>query len=300
MPVLVGVDAGGSSTEFLVEYADGRRVRFEGAAANARAGVESAAERLAAAIGAALDGERADAVAVGAAGAGNERVSAALRTALYARIDARAIVVVDDASIALRAAVPTGDGIVLLAGTGSIAAACIGEMRVRAGGYGYLAGDDGSGYAIGAAAVRYLLRTYDGRAVREPWCEAIETAFDARDAQTVLDALYDRPEPVVRIASLAPAMLRAAGAGERGAAKIVQAAALELFDLLKALLRLAEVPRERELPIVFAGGLFSGNSLLTYLVETRVSAEFPHLVPRKNPPPPADGALELARAAAAR
>ena len=110
---------------------------------------------------AALHDDAFDALVVGAAGAGDTVIASALESALRAYFPRGTIVVHDDAEIALRAAVPHGDGVVLIAGTGSIAYARVGEEVHRAGGYGYLLGDDGSGFAIGRAALAQMLRWYD-------------------------------------------------------------------------------------------------------------------------------------------
>jgi N-acetylglucosamine kinase-like BadF-type ATPase len=191
--------------------------------------------------------------------------------------------------------VPEGDGIVIISGTGSIAYALAGERTYRAGGHGFLLGDEGSGAVIGASAVRLLLRVYDGRARRDGFIEAIESVLDTDSTEDVMQAIYGDADPVRKIASLAPVVIGCASDGERDATKIVQAAALELADLLKAVVRSAGLT-QRELPVVLAGGLLAQNSLLTYLLETRIVNEYPsfHLV--KNPPAPEYGALALARA----
>jgi glucosamine kinase len=298
MPVIAGVDAGGTSTDVVAERADGSRVRARGEAVNVRTtGVELAADRIVSVVEKAI-GSSPDALVVGAAGAGVDVLRAALRVALSIRLPRTRIAIEDDAEIALRAGAPLGNGIVLISGTGSIAYARVGDARARSGGYGSLLGDDGSGFAIGAAAAKLLLRHYDGRAPREPWFDELEKALEARGTVAVLASIYDIREPVQRIAALAPLVITAAGGGDRGAGKIVQAAALELFELVKSALRRVD-DGEPDMPLVFSGGIFSGNSLLTYLVETRVLSEFPDLVPVKNAPVPAYGALELARALAA-
>jgi N-acetylglucosamine kinase-like BadF-type ATPase len=294
MPVLVGVDAGGSSLDCIIER-DGATTGVHGDAANVRtAGIDGAAQQIAAAVRAGLHGEAFDALGVGAAGAGDAVVARALESALRSYFPRGAIAVHDDAEIALRAAVPQGDGVVLIAGTGSIAYARIGEEAHRAGGYGYLLGDDGSGFAIGRAALAQMLRWYDGRTAHSELFDAIATRLQARDAQSVLGRIYGEPNMVGAIASLAPLVLARAGSGERVATKIVQNAASELVDLLKSLLQRAHLGA-RELPLVFAGGLFAENSLLSYLIETRLLADTPLLQPVKSAHSPAHGALELAR-----
>jgi len=298
VPVLVGVDAGGTSIECAIER-DGRSIRRRGEPANVRvAGVARAAERIAAAVRGELHDEPFAALAVGAAGAGDPAVARALETALREHFASGAIAVCDDAEIALRAGVPDGDGAVLIAGTGSITYARVGERSYRAGGYGYLLGDDGSGFAIGRSALAQLLRSYDERVGREPLFEAIEAHLDAADARAVLARVYRSEDAPATIAALAPLVIERASAGERLASKIVQSAASELVELVKALVGMAHIAA-RELPLVYAGGLFAENSLLTFLVETRITADLPLLQSVKPAPPPVQGALELARRIAA-
>ncbi len=294
MPIIVGVDAGGTSIECAVAFGDETILRA-GDAANVRTtGIEGAAERIAATVRAGLRGEMFDALTVGAAGAGDPPVASALEAALRRFFPSGTIAVRDDAEIALRAAVPDGDAVALIAGTGSIAYAQIGGKTHRAGGYGYLLGDEGSGFSIGRAALGAMLRWYDGRAAHAQLFDAIAAKMQVADAQTLLGRIYGEVDPVPAIASIAPLVLDRASAGERLATKIVQTAALELVDLLKSLAQRAELGG-RELPLVFCGGLFGGNSLLSYLVETRLLADLPLLAPRKSPPAPVMGALELAR-----
>ncbi len=294
MPIFIGLDAGGTSTECVVER-DGDKHAARGEGVNVRtAGVADAAERIAATVRSALRGEACDALAVGAAGAGDFALARALEVALREHFPGAAIAVFDDAEIALRAAVPDGDGAVLIAGTGSIAYAHVGEETHRTGGYGYLLGDDGSGFAIGRAALAHLLRWYDGRAAHTELFDAMRVQLAVHDAQELLRRVYGEPHPVAIVASIAPLILDRAGSGDRLANKIVQTAALELVELLKALVRLAKI-EAREIPLVFAGGLFAQNSLLSYLVETRLLADLPLLHPIKSPPLPVHGALELAR-----
>jgi glucosamine kinase len=294
MPIFVGVDAGGSSIECVVEQ-DGELRTARGDAANLRtAGVARAAERIAAKVRNALRGDSFDALAAGAAGAGDFALARALEVALREYFPGAAVAVSDDAEIALRAAVPDGDGAVLIAGTGSIAYVRVGEETHRAGGYGYLLGDDGSGFSVGRAALAQLLRWYEGRAAHTELFDAIAAQLGVHGAQELLRRVYAEPNPVAIVASIAPLVLDRAGSGDRLANKIVQAAALELVELLKALVRAAKI-EAREMPLVFAGGLFAQNSLLSYLVETRLLADLPLLHPIKSPPLPVYGALELAR-----
>ena len=132
MPLLVGVDAGGTSINVVVERDRAVVDVFEGESANVRRlGVDDAATIIGRAVASAAHGERIDALVVGAAGAGHPEIADGLRGALTAHFGGTPIVVTDDATIALRAAVD-GDGFVVIAGTGSIACARVGDRMYRA------------------------------------------------------------------------------------------------------------------------------------------------------------------------
>ncbi len=296
MRTAVGVDAGGTSTTAIAsrDGVAGKPSSAEPANASSR-GVAAAAEAIARAIDGALGGDHPAAIFVGAAGAGHDDVATALTAALAMRYASVKIVVRDDALIALRSGVRQGDGIVLIAGTGSIAYAEIDGKAHRSGGYGYLLGDEGSGFAIGNAAARLFARALDDRAPRDLLVEAVGAHLGVSSARGLADRIYRGGNPVAELAGLAPIVLDHAARGERSAAKIVQSAALELGDLLKAITRKSG-SAERELPIVFAGGLLRTNSLLTFLLETRISNELPSMHVVKGSPDPCAGALALAEA----
>jgi glucosamine kinase len=296
MPLIaVGVDAGGSKTAVLrsIDGQPGDIEVREGANASSR-GTEEAAAIIAAAVETALDGGSPHAVFVGAAGGGRKEVHDAIETALKSRYPGALVAVENDAYIALRAAVPKGDGVVVIAGTGSIAYARHGERGYRCGGYGYLIGDDGSGFAIGAAGISHLARSYDGRLPADELTRALEEHFRVHDLESVLQAIYRCEEPVSVAASCARVVLEVAQAGGRSASKIVQGAALALGDLVKSAIKRAGL-NASSAPIVLAGGLLQSNNLLTYLLETRLLNEHPQMPVFKAAADPVHGALAEAQ-----
>jgi N-acetylglucosamine kinase-like BadF-type ATPase len=200
----------------------------------------------------------------------------------------------DDAYIALRASIPQGDGVVVIAGTGSIAYAQHGEDGYRCGGYGYLLGDEGSGFAIGSAAIQYLLRSYDGRVPRDRLVDTLEAQLGVRDLQGALDYVYRSQHPVGTVAAVARVVLDLAQSGERSASKIVQTAALALADLVKSVIKRAGLTAAA-VPIVLAGGLLQSNNLLTYLLETRLLNEHPQMPVSKSAADACLGALAEAQ-----
>lgn len=296
MPAIaVGVDAGGTKTA-VVHAVDGEASRIEmrdGANASVR-GAESAATIIADAVESSLDGAMPHAIFVGAAGAARQEVRDAIEGALRSRFGAARIQVRDDAYIALRAAVPQGDGVVVIAGTGSIAYAQHGDEGYRCGGYGYLLGDDGSGFAIGSAGIAHVLRSYDRRVPRDELVAALEKHLDVNHLEGVLQSVYRSENPVGTVAAAARVVLDLAQSGERSATKIVQAAALGLGDLVKSVIKLAGLTGEPA-QIVLAGGLLQSNSLLTYLLETRLLNEHPAMPVKKLSEEPCLGALSEAQ-----
>lgn len=295
MPRLaIGVDAGGSKTVAALAQ-DGTFVRvFEGIAANPSSrGIEAASETIAETIAGSLDGAHPHAIFVGAAGARRESVASEIKNALQSRFPGASIAVGDDCCIALRAAVPQGDGVVLIAGTGSVAYAERAGEVYHAGGYGYLVGDEGSGFAIGSAALRLLLRAFDGRVPRDAFLDEIAERIQAANELDVLARVYGNPHAVSDIAALARVVLDAANRGERSANKIVQAAALELADLVKSLVKRAGLTGS-DAPIVFAGGMLANNTLLSFLLETRLKNDLPQMPILKGAHEPYSGALALA------
>jgi len=292
--ICVGVDAGGTSTVAAVSQ-DGAFVReASGGPANPTSiGVDDAADVIVATVRAALHGRSPDVVCAGVAGSTRAGVAGGIGELLQSAFARARIAIADDAAIALRAAVPDVDGAVLIAGTGSIAYAEHGERTARAGGLGYLAGDEGSAYWIGMQAVRLYGRVLDGRASRDETTDLVARALAAPDRPALLAALYDAPPKPAAIAALAPSIVAFAGKGNRASTKIVQAAAQELGDLLRAVLRAAGL-LEASPSIAFAGGLLRENSLLTHLLETRLQGDVPGVAIVKHAGEPARAALRIA------
>jgi glucosamine kinase len=263
--VFVGVDAGGSRT--IAALARGeeivRTITLSGANPNL-IGVDAAAWTIDRCVTLVLDGETPSAIAIGVAGAGDERVAAQLRVSLSGRFPTAGIAVCHDARIALRAGLPEGDGLVLIAGTGSIAYAEIGTQTFRAGGYGYLLGDKGSGYAIGAAALRHLFAAMEIGSGQNAMLAELAKHLGVNDRSGALARIYQSSTPVADVAACAPLVLRHADGGEELSIGIVQDAAQGLSDLIA---RITTRSPKRALPVVFSGGLLRARNALTERLE---------------------------------
>jgi glucosamine kinase len=297
--VAVGVDAGGTTTRVVVSENGARAGAAEGRGANPTSlGIDDAADAILSVARKALERRRPSAIVVGAAGAGRRSVAASLEALIGSAFPDCRVSIGDDAGIALRAAIPAGPGIVLIAGTGSIAYAENGALQARVGGLGYLAGDEGSAFAMGMAAVRLYGRVLDGRAKADETTGLVARLLGAQDRDAYLGALYDTLLVPKSIAALAAGIVTLAGEGNRASTKIVQQAGSDLGDLVKSAARGADLIES--LPTVaLTGGLFAENSLLSFLLESRIIVDLPGASILRGGDGAVVGALRLAELLAA-
>jgi len=294
MPILIGADVGGSKTAAGVSDGGEVRARAEGPGAAVRPGralasaatIAEVVRRALAELGK-LSG---DVLVVGAAGAGRDPERDELRKALRAENLADRVVVTTDIEIALAGAFAEGPGMVVSAGTGSIS---VGRdrhgKRSRIGGYGWQMGDEGSGYAIGRAALGAVSRAHDGRSPRTALTDRVLSASRSSD----FDALvrWAASASPAEIAALAPHVLEIAAAGDPLAQGIADYAARELSQLAICLLPVMDV--EPPLGVALTGGLLSANGPLRRSVLQRLSEE-PGLRTIEDPVDAVVGALRLA------
>lgn len=202
-------------------------------------------------------------------------------------LEADAIQAEGDPPAALAGGTFGGPGIGLIAGTGAVALAENARReRVDRGGWGYLVGDEGSGYWIGMRAVQAASRALDGRGPATLLTERILDFYGEDTLRGVASRIYgfelERPE----IAALAPVVLQTAEEGDSVARQIVDEAAEELMLLLEAVARVAGFSEERERVIVAAGGVLRPGNLLWKALAHLIALRLPgfRLVTPRFPP----------------
>ena len=169
------------------------------------------------------------AATLGLAGAGRPEDQAfvtdwAARVRLADRVE-----VTGDATLLLAAGTPEGWGVAAIAGTGSMAYARAADGRTaRAGGWGYLLGDEGSGYALVLAGLQAVARAVDGRGPATSLRERFLTKLNLGEAQELIPLIYRGGWDRATLAALAPVVLEAAEAGDPVASTIVGQAAGEV------------------------------------------------------------------------
>jgi N-acetylglucosamine kinase-like BadF-type ATPase len=169
------------------------------------------------------------------------------------------------AMAALAGATSGKPGVVVIAETGSVA---FGEdsrgNRRRAGGYGPLLGDEGSGYDIGRKALIAALRYEDGRGPATALADRIKQRFMLDQMTDLMNLVYGDPAPLQRteIAGLVPLVLDAAREGDGIAREILRVAGRELGLLAAAVLKGLDWDGAPLVPVAGSGGVFAAGSLL--------------------------------------
>ena len=293
-PVLLGVDAGGSHTTVVLADTDGRVLaRVDGPASAMRpgGGQKSAAIIADTARRAATQAGRTLPVywmGVGAAGAGRDVEQGELEDALLAAGLAGEVRVVSDGEAALQSAFGIEPGMLISAGTGSIAYARDSAGRLsRAGGYGWQMGDEGGGYWLGRRALAAAGAQRDGRGEGSTLGSRLLGALGLSDFDDLVR--WAATATPAQVASLAPHVVNAARDGERVAQTIIAEAAQALGDLVRAL-----VPRfpDGPVPLATGGGLLRPESPLLLALRANLSGTPVFLTHRAVDP--ALGALSLA------
>jgi N-acetylglucosamine kinase-like BadF-type ATPase len=170
--------------------------------------------------------------------------------------------VVHDAAIALTGATGGAPGVVVIAGTGSIAFGKSGEGRTaRAGGWGYAFGDEGSAYDIVRQALRAALRLEEGWGRATALHSALIESGGAASANDLLHRFYSAAFPRARIAALAILVDELARSGDAVAIDILNGAAQSLAALASAV-RAQLFRADDSAMISYSGGAFSSSQLL--------------------------------------
>jgi N-acetylglucosamine kinase-like BadF-type ATPase len=295
-PIILGVDAGGTKTVAIVAEGDKLLARAATGGAKMRSGKGIACATVIAEVARRALAEtgrlRADVLVAGVAGAGRDAEREEVRQALRSEDVADRTVVTGDTEIALAAAFGDRPGIVVTAGTGSVAIARDPAGRLhRSGGFGWQMGDEGSGYAIGRAALGAVGRAADGRSPRTELAPLLMTATRSEG----LDGLvrWAAAAGVPEVAALAPAVFEAAGMGDTIAAGIMDYAARELAALIFRLLPHFGADERAPIEVAANGGLLFHDGPLYRLLRNRLGEE-PRLRLRDRPLDPATGAIHLA------
>jgi N-acetylglucosamine kinase-like BadF-type ATPase len=295
---VLGIDAGGTKTVCLLADGEGRILaEARGPGANLQATGEIEVERVLHRVIEEAIGERdlrPDAVCIGIAGVDRPKESEAVATIMRRLGFESRMLVVNDALLALVAGAGEGPGIVIVAGTGSIAYGRDGEGRAaRAGGWGYLLGDEGGGFWIGRAALVAVVRQFDGRGPATVLTELVLAEMSLGSPRELIHAVYDRGMQRQAMTRMAVVVQRAADSGDAVAREILARAAGELAAAASSVVARLGM-RGDVFPTVLAGGILRGIPSLAQEVSSRMAEVAPRSDVRRLEVEPAVGAVTLA------
>ena len=265
MSLFLGVDGGGTKTDFLLIDESGQvlAVQREGSAYYPQIGIEALQARVVQGIRATLAQGSATPADVTFACIGLPSVGE--DSALTARLGEIANAVlpleryrcVNDMVCGWAAALGCRDGINIVAGTGSIGYGEFARATARAGGWGELFSDEGSAHWVACQALNLFSRMSDGRTERGPLYTLLREHFKLHADLDVCAAIYGPPAmPRNEVAALAPIVSRAVSAGDIEAKLILEKAAQQLAAIVHAIRSQLDVPPDVLLPVSYSGGMF--------------------------------------------
>lgn len=268
--LFLGIDGGGTKTHAVLVDEKGGFVSegIDGASNPLRVGVETAVANIFAAMEKACYAggrSKSDVVAIKCGLAGVRRAD--LRQIIRERISEltriRKVHVVTDAEIALFGTTLGEEGLVVIAGTGSV---CIGQDKqgrlASAGGWGPLAGDEGGGSGIARKALQAIAKASDGRGAPTKLSDAAVDYFRAGKIENLSVAIYAPSVDNARIAGFSKHVVEVAQQGDEVARQVLVEAARELAMAAVAVVRSLDIG-DHEFPIGRVGSVFKAGALVT-------------------------------------
>lgn len=201
------------------------------------------------------------------------------------------IIVNNDVKTALINAHGQQKGIMLVCGTGSIAAGVKGKNNfVRVGGWGHLIGDEGSGYKIAIYMLQKIMESFDGREKFTLLSDLVLKELGLEEPLEIIDYVYNPEISKENIADLTPLVFKAIRAGDEIARKIVEQATDELLEMVITVIRKLKM-NEKERIISLSGGVFENSRIMRETFIKKAKKEIPSITFREPKFPPGIGAL---------
>jgi len=305
MSYYLGIDGGGTKTDCVLLDAQGQVLRrAQGGPSNPlRGGYTRAWFSVSGAADTVLARQSLRATDIrgicgGFGGAARPAVAKRMSVFLERSFPKAEVNVTSDIEIALAAAVGKGVGVLLLAGTGSVAYGRNAEGKtVRAGGWGPWLGDEGSAFDIGRRALTAIRRHEDGLGPATILSDRIFKSFDFRNWGALIEHIAKNPDEV--FPRFYPLVARAAEQGDEVSRKILDSAGDALVEMADHVIRKLDLTAEK-FPLVRAGGVFGHCGYLDSVVDARLAAIASRATIGPLQTSPAEAAAQMARTAAGR
>lgn len=297
---VIGVDGGGTHCRARLANTRGETLGAgEAGTANPyAAGFEAAQNEILTAIQRAFDDAKikkqmVDAVCMGIGGVDRAEERMRLQAWAEQKIAARAAIM-NDGEIVLAAGSPENWGVALIAGTGSIAWGKSRQGKIaRAGGWGYLIGDEGSGFDLARSALRAAVQFADGRGEATRLLEAILEHWHLENPPQLVTRVYRSGLKPADIATLAPLVVQVANNGDGVARRLLDQSAEALATTIIAVARVLNFSAEK-IPLAMTGGLLLETEILRVRLIELAKARGYDFAPVELVREPVAGAVRLA------
>jgi glucosamine kinase len=294
--IFLGIDGGGSATRCVVGDDKSILGRAEAGPSNiVRVGERNARDAITAAVKLAcseakIELSKIQRTCIGVAGSGRSATADQVRRILSDIVHGH-IEVVGDMVIALEAAFGAGPGVIVIAGTGSIAYGrnASGDTA-RAGGWGFAISDEGSAHWIGRTVVSEAMRATDE--VKKP--ELIKEILKTWRLETSEQMIMAANSPAAEFAQLLPSIVAAAGYQDSIARDVLTRAGRELARLARTVISRL-FPQKEDVRVAIAGGVFRNAPLVRQVFYNQLRLSHPKILANETILEPVHGALQIAR-----
>ena len=276
MRYMLAIDGGGTKTEVAVATETGEIISrsYSGpsnwtttprkiAQENMIEGIESALKQV--------PGIKIGLITAGVAGAARKEWE--LKEFLESLNIAKEVIVTTDAHIALVGALLGMEGIIVIAGTGSISYGRRDDRERRTGGWGYLLGDEGSAYDVGRRGMMAALKAYDGRGEKTLLLDMFYEYLGQGDVEALIRIIYERPKDI--ISGFARYVVRSGEMGDMVALDILNTASYELSLLGISTAEGLGYQRENRFNLAYTGGFFKAKDIVVEPFVNFIKEKFP-------------------------
>lgn len=296
----LGIDGGGTKSRCLLKFADGTEVLLQGGPMNiCSVSQEQVAENLAVLFRQAEQHAGSlslcKGVGIGVAGFTNNASPPFFRSQVEKWFPGVPMMLDTDGAAALFGAHGAPEGIVLIAGTGSVCFGIHGDRKQLTGGGGHLIDDEGSGYAIGRDICTAVMKAQDGRGRPTVLSDLLKEAKGVSVRSDLMTFVYHPDTGKQGIAALAPLLTEACNRGDEEALAIADKAAENLVEMVSAVVRRLDMPRG---PLSFSGSILTKQPHILEKISKKLDETWPDMIYYPQKQDAAYGAVLMAQWAA--
>ncbi|NMB57028.1 hypothetical protein GYA19_03770 [Candidatus Beckwithbacteria bacterium] len=205
------------------------------------------------------------------------------------------LLLVNDGVTGLKAGTDSNWGVCIVASTGCN---CYGLSQkgeeAFAGDWGYIIGDQGSGFNIGRSILQQVIKEYDGRVPKTILSEVVMNYLKIKNPEEILQWVYQNNDLVMNVASLTKIITKDLIFESIELANIVNHSIMELIQDYEAVIRRLKFNPEAKIPLVLIGGLFAMKEEFCKRFINSIIDRTPNVTIKVSPQTAASGAIKIA------